>query len=160
MSRISAVQERTSPKKEEGPAWTMHRILRKPKARGQRSAVDLARVLSTGTPVCGDQLALINEVLPLIEEHSAQVLDISVDGIWSHRAFVENGNLRFPIASDFEPKGAVAMAYGVCDAEKDTSQRALFIVEAAGLVRWNCVSPSNVNPGVDGILKALESLDA
>jgi peroxiredoxin len=112
------------------------------------------------SPVCGDQLALINEVLPLFEEYSAVVLGISVDGIWSHRAFAENRKLRFSIASDFEPKGAVARAYGVYSAEKGTSQRALFLIDAEGIVWWSYVSPSNVNPGADGILKALDSLVA
>ncbi len=112
------------------------------------------------SPVCGDQLTLYNEVLPLFEEYNAQVLGISVDGIWSHRAFAENRNLRFPVLSDFEPKGAAARAYGVYDAEKGTSRRALFVIDAEGLVRWSYVSPSNVNPGADGILKALDSLGA
>jgi peroxiredoxin len=112
------------------------------------------------SPVCGDQLALINEVLSLFEEYNAQVLAISVDGLWSHRAFADNRNLRFPVLSDFEPKGAVARAYGVYDAEKGTSQRALFVIDAEGLVWWSYVSPSNVNPGADGILKALDSLAA
>jgi peroxiredoxin len=112
------------------------------------------------SPVCGDQLALINEVLPLFEEYNAQVLGISVDGIWSHKAFAEKGSLRFPILADFEPKGAVAGAYGIYDAKKGTSQRALFVIDDRGFVRWSYVSPSNVNPGADGILKALGSLEA
>jgi peroxiredoxin len=111
------------------------------------------------SPVCGDQLALYNEVLPLFQEHNAQVLAISVDGIWSHTAFAEHRNLRFPLLSDFEPKGAVARTYGVYDARQGTNQRALFVVDANGLIRWSYVSPSNVNPGADGILKALESLN-
>jgi peroxiredoxin (alkyl hydroperoxide reductase subunit C) len=112
------------------------------------------------SPVCGDQLALINEVLPLFDEFDAQVLGISVDSIWSHRAFAEKGNLRFPVLADFEPKGAVARAYGVYDAEKGISRRALFVIDHKGLVWWSYVSPSNVNPGADGILIALGSLKA
>ena len=108
--------------------------------------------------VCGDQLALYNEVLPLFEEHKARVLAISVDGIWCHRAFAESRNLRFPLLSDFEPKGAVARAYGVYDAENGQSQRALFVIDAQGVIRWSYVSPSGVNPGADGILSALASL--
>jgi peroxiredoxin len=110
------------------------------------------------SPVCGDQLTLYNEVLPLFEEHNAQVLAISVDGRWCHRAFAEQRNLRFPLLADFEPKGAVAKRYGVYDAEKGVTQRALFVVDAQGLIRWSYVSPPNVNPGADGILAALESL--
>lgn len=108
--------------------------------------------------VCGDQLTLYNEVLPLFEEHNAQVLAISVDGKWCQKAFAENRNLRFPLLSDFEPKGAVARLYGVYNAEGGLAQRALFVLDAEGTIRWSYVSPSNVNPGADGILRALESL--
>jgi peroxiredoxin len=110
------------------------------------------------SPVCGDQLTLYNEVLPLIDEHNAQVLAISVDGTWCHRAFAEQGNLRFLLLADFEPKGAIARLYGVYDADNGTARRALFVLDAESRVRWNYVSPSNVNPGADGILSALESL--
>jgi peroxiredoxin len=110
------------------------------------------------SPVCGDQLALYNEVLPLFEEYGAQVAAISVDGRWSHKAFAEARNLRFPLLSDFEPKGAVARRYGVYDATAGTSERALFVIDAHGVVRWSTVSPKGVNPGADGILNSLESL--
>ena len=110
------------------------------------------------SPVCGDQLTLYNEVLPLFEEHRAQVLAVSVDGKWSHRAFAENRNLEFPLLTDFEPKGAVARLYGVYDAENGVARRALFVVDAEGVIRWSYVSPSGINPGADGILRALEAL--
>jgi peroxiredoxin len=110
------------------------------------------------SPVCGDQLALYNEVLPLFEEHGAQVLAISVDGPWCHKAFAENRSLRFPLLSDFEPKGAVAKAYGVYDGENGNAQRALFVLDDKGYIRWKHVAPPGVNPGADGILDALESL--
>ena len=108
--------------------------------------------------VCGDQLALYNEVLPMFQEHGAQVLAISVDGIWCHRAFAKERYLQFPLLADFEPKGAVARAYGAYDAETGTSERALFVIDGEGIIRWSYVSPKGVNPGADGILAALESL--
>lgn len=110
------------------------------------------------SPICGDQLGLYNEVFPLFEEHNAQVLAISVDGLWSHRAFAEQRKLRFPLLADFEPKGEVAQAYGVYDAEKGANQRALFVIDNEGIIRWSHVAPPGVNPGADGILRALESL--
>ncbi len=110
--------------------------------------------------VCGDQLSLYNEVLPLFKEYGAQPIAISVDGVWCHQAFAENLNLQFPLLSDFEPKGAVARSYGVYDAENGVNQRALFVIDAQGIVRWSYVSPSGVNPGAEGILGALESLSA
>jgi peroxiredoxin len=111
------------------------------------------------SPVCGDQLALYNEVLPLFEEHEAQVLAISVDGMWCHQAFAEQRHLRFPLLSDYEPKGAIAKSYGVFDASQGVNKRALFVVDAQGVIRWSYVSPAGVNPGADGILKALASLE-
>ena len=110
------------------------------------------------SPVCGDQLVLYNEVLPIFEEHNAQLLGISVDGKWSHRAYAEDRNLNFPLLSDFEPKGEVAKIYGVYDAKSGTCQRALFVIDAQGTIQWNHVSPGDINPGADGILTALESI--
>jgi peroxiredoxin len=99
-----------------------------------------------------------NEVLSEFERFGAVLLGVSVDGAWCHRAFAENRNLRFPLLADFEPKGAVAKEYGVYFAEDGTSERALFVIDEAGVVHWSYVSPVEVNPGADGILSALESL--
>jgi peroxiredoxin len=110
------------------------------------------------SPVCGDQMVLYNEVLPLFEAHNAQLLGISVDGVWSHRAFAEQRNLKFPLLSDFEIKGQVARTYGVYQEGKGTSKRALFVIDPQGVIRWSYVSQPNINPGADGILEALESL--
>lgn len=110
------------------------------------------------SPVCGDQLALYNEVYPLFEKYEAQVLGISVDGIWCHEAFAENRKLRFPLLADFHPKGAAALAYGVYDSKAGVAERALFVLDAEGFIRWTHLSPAGVNPGADGILMALESL--
>src|SRR5207302_8536763 len=65
------------------------------------------------SPVCGDQMSLYNEILPEFRQYGAQLLGISVDGVWCHRAFTEARNLHFPLLADFEPKGDVARAYGV-----------------------------------------------
>ena len=111
------------------------------------------------SPVCGDQMVLYNEVLPLLEEYHAAVLGISVDGLWCHKAFAESKNLRIPLLSDFEPKGSVAKAYGVYREAEGTSERALFLVDAEGIIRWSYLSPVHINPGADGILRALEELN-
>lgn len=110
--------------------------------------------------VCGDQLGLYNEILALFEQHDAQLLAISVDSLWSHKAFAEQNHLRFPLLADFHPKGAVAQAYGVYDEQAGMSRRALFVVDADGIIRWTYVSPADINPGADGILTALENLNS
>ena len=112
------------------------------------------------SPVCSDQMALYNEILPEFQRHGAALLGISVDGVWCHRAFAENRRLHFPLLADFEPKGAVSRAYGVYHAAGGTSERALFVIDPAGVVRWSYVSPMGVNPGADGILRALEGLES
>jgi len=110
------------------------------------------------SPVCGDQLALYNELLPEWHRRHAQLLAISVDGPWCHRAFSENRGLHFPLLSDFEPKGDIAKRYGVFDFGEGSCERALFVVDKEGVVQWAYVSPIGVNPGADGILDALDAL--
>jgi peroxiredoxin len=112
------------------------------------------------SPVCSDQMALYQEVLPEFQKFNAELLGVSVDGIWCHLAFARDRNLDFPLLADFEPKGEMARAYGVYRAEDGTSERALFVIDGDGIVRWSYVSPVEVNPGADGILRALEGLEA
>ena len=112
------------------------------------------------SPVCGDQTALYNEVLPEFRKLGADLLGISVDSAWCHAAFVRHQKLHYPLLADFEPKGEISRTYGVYLAEKGTSARALFVIDEDRRVRWSYVSPLGVNPGADGILTALESLPA
>jgi peroxiredoxin len=110
------------------------------------------------SPVCGDQMSLYNELLSEFHKYGAVLIGISVDGTWCHSAFANNRKLHFPLLADFEPKGAVAQAYGVYRAEDGESERALFVIDAEGVIRWSYVSPVGINPGADGILAALEAL--
>ena len=110
------------------------------------------------SPVCSDQLALYQELLPEFQRFNAELLGISVDGVWCHLAFAKDRNLHFPLLADFEPKGKVSRTYEVYRAKEGTSERALYVIDAEGVVRWSYVSPVGVNPGADGILRALEDL--
>jgi peroxiredoxin len=110
------------------------------------------------SPVCSDQLALYQALLPEFQKLDAALLGISVDGVWSHLAFAKDRNLHFPLLADFEPKGEVSRAYQVYRASEGTSERALYVIDANGIVRWSYVSPVGMNPGADGILRALENL--
>lgn len=113
------------------------------------------------SPVCGDQVTLYNECLDMFEEFGgARVLGVSVDSAWCHAAYATSRKLCFPLLADFEPKGAVARRYGVYDEAAGASERALFVIDADGVIRWSHLSPPHVNPGADGILVALESLGA
>jgi peroxiredoxin len=125
--------------------------------RGQ--PVILAFYPEDWSPVCSDQLGLYQAVLPEFQRFGAELIAISVDSAWSHLAFAKDRNLHFPLLADFEPKGDVARAYHVYRDVAGTSERALFVVDADGVIRWSYVSPVGVNPGADGILRALEGLD-
>jgi len=124
--------------------------------RGQ--PVILAFYPADWSPVCGDQMALYNEIMPEFRRYQAELLGISVDGAWCHAAFATERKLHFPLLADFEPKGAVAQTYGVYRTSDGFSERALFVIDAEGVIRWSYVSPVGVNPGADGILAALEAI--
>jgi peroxiredoxin len=110
------------------------------------------------SPVCGDQMALYNEVLPEFQKHGAKLLGISVDGAWCHAAFAKDRHLHFPLLADFQPKGAVAQSYRAYRENDGYSERALFVIDKKGIISWSYCSPVAVNPGADGILEALEEL--
>ena len=110
------------------------------------------------SPVCGDQMALYNEILPEFQKFKAELLGISVDGSWCHGAFAGTRHLHFPLLADFEPKGAVAQQYGAYRAKDGFCERALFVIDKNGIIAWSYCSPIAVNPGADGILEALEAL--
>jgi peroxiredoxin len=103
-------------------------------------------------------MALYNEILPVFRDHKAELFGVSVDSKWCHAAFAETRNLRFRLLADFEPKGQMARKYGAYRDEDGTTERALFVLDGNGIVRWSYLSPIDVNPGADGILEALESI--
>lgn len=111
------------------------------------------------SPVCGDEMVLFNELLPEFQRFNAALLGVSVDSFWCHSAFAKDRKLRFPLLSDFEPKGAVSHSYGAYRQQDGFSERALFVIDAQGTIRWSYLSPLDVNPGAEGILEALEALD-
>ncbi len=112
------------------------------------------------SPVCGDQMALYNETLKFFHKHNAELIGISVDSKWCHLAFAQDRKLHFPLLADFEPKCAVARLYDVYDEEVGECKRALYVIDENGIIRWNYLSPVGMNPGADGILDALDELDA
>jgi peroxiredoxin len=142
------------------PDFTLHvtpdQMLSLKELRGR--PVILAFYPADWSPVCGDQMALYNEILPEFHRFNAELMGISVDGVWCHTAFSRDRKLHFPLLADFEPKGAVSKLYGAFRDGEGVSERALFVIDKKGTITWSYVSPIAVNPGADGILEALESL--
>lgn len=143
------------------PAFKLHvtpdQLLSSEELRGRRYV--LAFYPADFSPVCGDQMALYNQILPEFRARRTEVLGVSVDGVWCHRAFTEARNLHFPLLSDFEPKGGMARAFGAYREEEGVAERALFLVDETGTIAWSYRSPIAVNPGADGILDALDAME-
>ena len=87
------------------------------------------------SPVCGDQMTLFNEILPEFQKFGAELIGISVDGVWCHTAFARERKLHFPLLSDFEPKGDVARSYGVYRKTDGVTERALFVIDGNGIIQ-------------------------
>jgi peroxiredoxin len=142
------------------PDFTLPSTIEDPISLSDLSGKPVILVFYPGdfTPVCGDQLTLYNELLWLFAEFDAELLAISVDSLGSHVAFAADRKLDFPLLADSDPLGEVARRYGVFDEESQTCERALFVLDRTGRISWSHLSPRDVNPGADGILRALENL--
>jgi peroxiredoxin len=111
------------------------------------------------SPVCTNELNLIQETLDEIHRHDAEVLGVSVDGHWSHRAWARAQHVTFPLLSDFWPHGEVAQRYGVFREQDGTSERALFFIDKEGTLRdlWVAENP-DIAPGLNLIFDTLERI--
>ena len=113
------------------------------------------------SPVCTDQLSLYQEVKPEIEAKGVQMLGISVDHGFAHKAFQEKLGTDTPLLADFEPKGEVARAYGAYIEKVGHANRSLVLVDEEGVVEWVHESPTPLEiPGANLIFDALGSLNA
>ena len=116
------------------PDFTLHvtpdQTLSLKELRGR--PVILAFYPADWSPVCGDQMALYNEILPEFHRFNAELMGVSVDGVWCHAAFSRDRKLHFPLLADFEPKGAVSKLYGAFRDGEGVSERALFVIDKKG----------------------------
>jgi peroxiredoxin len=88
------------------------------------------------SPTCtNEHMCLVND-MKRFEELDAQVLGVSVDSAWSHKAFAEKMGIKYPLLADFQPRGAVGEKYGVYLADKGITGRAIAIVDRAGKIAW------------------------
>ena len=125
--------------------------------RGQKNVV-LSFVPAAFTPVCSAQWPGYNLVQDLFQKHDAVLLGISTDNIPSLYAWTqEMGDIRFDVLSDFYPHGAVANAYGVLRRD-GTAERALFIVDKKGVIRYIDVHDINERPPLEDLAAALDRL--
>ncbi len=108
------------------------------------------------SPVCSDQLSIYQEVKPELAEQGLELLGISVDSAYAHKAFQEKIGIDTTLLADFEPKGEVAKAYGSYIDAAGIANRTLVLVDENGVVAWAYESPSPGEfPGPNVIFDAL-----
>jgi peroxiredoxin len=105
------------------------------------------------SPVCSDQLSVYQEVKPQLAERETELVGISVDSSYAHKAFQEKLGIDTTLLSDFEPKGEVARAYGSYIDAAGIANRTLVLVDEDGVVAWTHESPSPGEfPGAEVVL--------
>jgi peroxiredoxin len=111
------------------------------------------------SPVCSDQLSIYQEVKGEIAEKGVELVGISVDHGFAHKAFQEKLGIDTPLLADFEPKGEVARAYGAYIEQTGHANRSLVLVDEEGRVAWVHESPTPLEiPGANLIFDALETV--
>jgi peroxiredoxin len=113
------------------------------------------------SPGCSRQLDLYTQELAEFEARGAALLAVSVDSIHSHGAWAAVRGIPFPLLSDFVPRGAVARRYDVWREADGHSERAVFVIDAEGVIRAAFVSPYLHHlPDFDELLRALDAVAA
>jgi mycoredoxin-dependent peroxiredoxin len=108
--------------------------------------------------VCGGELCALRDDFPAVSRADTELLTVSVDAMWAHRAWAEQEHFEFPLLSDFWPHGGVATSYGVFDAERGIATRGTFIIDTDGVVRWKVVNPIPQARDIADYQKALAAL--
>ena len=110
------------------------------------------------SPVCTNEHACFVNDLSQFEKLNAQVLGLSVDSTWSHKAFAEKLGVAYPLLADFHPRGAVADQFGVYHANKGITGRAIAIIDKAGKVAWFKNYEFTTVPDIQEVAQALALL--
>jgi mycoredoxin-dependent peroxiredoxin len=126
--------------------------------RGKKNVVLIFYPLDW-SPTCTKEHACVVNEMKRFEQLSAQVMGISVDSAWSHKAYAEKMHIEYPLLADFHPRGAVGTQYGVYLAEKGICGRAIFIVGKDGKIAWAKNYDIPVVPDVDEVARALSGLN-
>ena len=88
------------------------------------------------SPTCTNEHACFVNDMRSFDQLDAEVLGVSVDSHWSHKAYAEKMGIKYPLLADFHPRGAMSDTYGVFMADKGLTSRAIVIVNKAGKVAW------------------------
>jgi len=126
--------------------------------RGKKNAVLVFYPLAF-SGVCSSELCEMRDSFPEAERADVELLTVSVDSVYAHRAWAEKENYEFGLLSDFWPHGAVAESYGVFDEQRGVATRGTFIIDKSGVVRWKVVNAIPQARDLAEYQKALAELD-
>jgi peroxiredoxin len=88
------------------------------------------------SPICTSEHACFVNEMKQFEKLDAQLLSLSVDSVWTHKAFAEKMGISYPLLADFHPKGAVADKFGMYNPERGMTGRAIAIIDKGGKIAW------------------------
>ncbi len=112
------------------------------------------------SPVCTNEHACFVNDMRSFDTLDAEVLGVSVDSVWSHKAYAEKMGIKYSLLADFQPRGAMADKYGVFLADKGITGRAIVIVNKAGKVAWFKNYDIPVVPDIKEVAAALQQVKA
>jgi mycoredoxin-dependent peroxiredoxin len=110
------------------------------------------------SPVCSGELCALREEFPEVDSGDVELLTVSVDSFFTHRAWSDQEHFQFSLLADFWPHGAVAKEYGVFDADRGLAIRGTFVIDKNGIVRWYVVNPIPQARDIADYQKALAEL--
>src|SRR6202167_2915084 len=110
------------------------------------------------SPLCSNEHACFVNDLKQFESLDAQVLGLSVDSVWAHKAFADKLGITYPLLADFLPRGAVAEKFGVYMAERGVAGRAIAIIDKAGKIAWFKNYDIPVLPDMKEVAQALSAV--
>src|ERR1700752_1301688 len=112
------------------------------------------------SPTCTNEHACFVNDMKQFESLDAEVLGVSVDSVWSHKAYAEKMGIKYSLLADFQPRGAMAEKYGVFLADKGITGRAIVIVNKAGKIAWIKNYDIPVVPDLKEVAAALQQVKA
>jgi len=112
------------------------------------------------SPVCTNEHACFVNDMRSFDTLDAEVLGVSVDSVWSHKAYAEKMGIKYSLLTDFQPRGAMAEKYGVFLADKGITGRAIVIVNKAGKIAWIKNYDIPVVPDLKEVAAALQQVKA
>lgn len=112
------------------------------------------------SPVCTNEHACFVNDMKSFDTLDAEVLGVSVDSVWSHKAYADKMGIKYSLLADFQPRGAMADKYGVFLADKGITGRAIVIVNKAGKIAWLKNYDIPVVPDIKEVAAALQQVKA